>query len=288
MNKICLNCGEEFKTNNSKRKYCGRKCYSETINKKVLVVCSNCGKKHERQLRDINRYKKLYCSIECRNVHSLVGENSPFYKEKTKKKCVICHKDILVRENRIRENNVCGNKCRKELMRIRCLEEKANRIVKSCSYCGKDIKRSKSDYKNKKLYFCNRVCKHNWQRENLFKENAYAWKGGNLSLSVFIRTNEKYLKIRNLCYERDHFRSILLSKNKKLNHHHLKSLSIIIRENNITKENWEDFSNLLFDINNVVTLAEEEHLLFHSIYGKITTKDQFEEFKNNYLRKYND
>jgi len=91
-----------------------------------------------------------------------------------------------------------------------------------------------------------------------------------------------------LCFERDNYTSILsgIGGNKgfgRLNHHHLQPLSEIISQNNITKDNWRDYLELLYDIDNVVTLLESEHILFHTKYGKAASQEKFEEFKNNYL-----
>lgn len=47
-------------------------------------------------------------------------------------------------------------------------------------------------------------------------------------------------------------------------------------------DNWREYKYVLFDIDNVVTLTDKEHKLFHSIYGKVASPENFEEFRLNF------
>ena len=77
------------------------------------------------------------------------------------------------------------------------------------------------------------------------------------------------------------YKSILSGKEGRIEHHHLTPMSILIKIYKITKDNWRNNKNILFDVDNTVTITEKEHKLFHSIYGKVTTPNQFNMFKKN-------
>lgn len=287
MVKICENCGEEFK-GNKKRRFCSKKCYGESISTSKVVECLYCGKEVIKQLKDVKRYSKLYCSIECRNKHALVGNNSPRYKERVSKKCSICGKDIEVTQARNVDFNVCSEECRILLLKVFAKNKKNNREIAKCSFCGKDIDRSPYKTKYKKSLFCNNECKSDWQKINQTGESNPSWKGGKTNLDYTIRNSLEYYKTRDDCFKRDNYSSILsdIGGNTgmgRLNHHHLVPISFLINNNGINKNNWREFKHILFDINNVVTLLESEHIFFHKLNGKVSSKEQFEEFKNNKL-----
>lgn len=287
MIKICENCGEEFK-GSKKRKFCSKKCYGESVSTSQIVKCPYCGKERIRQLKDIKRYSKLYCSIECRNKHALVGSNSPKYKERVLKNCFVCDKQIEVTQARNVESNVCSEECRIALLRIFAEGKKINREIVKCSFCGDDIDRSPYKIKYKKNLFCNKKCKSDWQKINQIGENNPSWKGGKTSLDDTIRASAEYYEARKICYKRDNYSSILSgvggnTGKGRLNHHHLTPISYLINKYEINKDNWREFKDILFDVNNIVTLLESEHILFHKLNGKVSTKEQFEEFKNNKL-----
>ena len=104
MIKICENCGKEFESNYSKKRFCCRKCYNEFIQKnrqtkkvtcpicgnefhqkrigqiyccnkckmiaaqnRIECVCEYCGKSFERIVSEVNKNTHHYCSNECRN-----------------------------------------------------------------------------------------------------------------------------------------------------------------------------------------------------------------------------
>ena len=50
----------------------------------------------------------------------------------------------------------------------------------------------------------------------------------------------------------------------------------------INHSNWQEYQDILFDINNVVTLAEQEHKQFHKQHGKVTTPEQFTWFRDSF------
>lgn len=101
-------------------------------------------------------------------------------------------------------------------------------------------------------------------------EKSYLWKGGITEEHQQVRVSREYKSWRTSCFKRDNWRCQLSGNKGYVVVHHL--------------ENFADNPELRFDINNGITLSIDIHLLFHSIYGsKNNTKEQFEEFKKDYL-----
>ena len=80
--------------------------------------------------------------------------------------------------------------------------------------------------------------------------------------------DKKFVKWAKQVKKRDNFTCQICSKgNVYLNSHHMNS--------------WDTFVEERYNLNNGITLCQEDHERFHSIYGKgHNTKHQFEEFKN--------
>jgi len=75
MEKVCEYCGDSYKTDNSKRKYCSRKCVEESQKRRVTVKCNVCLKDFE--LKKSSDRNTKHCSMECRRkgkYHKLKNE----------------------------------------------------------------------------------------------------------------------------------------------------------------------------------------------------------------------
>jgi len=117
MDRKCLFCkktlvkqDKESKTQYINRKYCNRKCYSDSHGT-IKTNCNNCGKPVSRNLAEVKKSKsgKLFCSRSCsssvanklrngaKNPNYLNGKGS--YRQKAlnyyKNKCEICGYDII-------------------------------------------------------------------------------------------------------------------------------------------------------------------------------------------------
>lgn len=65
--------------------------------------------------------------------------------------------------------------------------------------------------------------------------------------------------------------------------HHIISMSSLLKQHNITKDNWKDYKATLFDLNNVVVLEKSVHRKFHKIYGNGTDQEQLSEYSSKYI-----
>lgn len=95
---------------------------------------------------------------------------------------------------------------------------------------------------------------------------SHWWKGGITTKNELDRKQKEYRLWRKFCFERDIF---TCQKHKtrggKLNAHHI--------------NNFSDYPELRFSVDNGITLSEKAHKEFHKIYGtKNNTQYQLQEF----------
>jgi len=61
----------------NKHKFCSNKCRSESINKKIKVVCLNCSKEFNKYLNQVKKFPNHFCSNSCsctyQNTHKTTG-----------------------------------------------------------------------------------------------------------------------------------------------------------------------------------------------------------------------
>lgn len=151
-----------------------------------------------------------------------------------------------------------------------------------CEYCGKEYR----VYKKKNTFshggnprkYCSRECANRARIGKYIKDKSPNWLGGLTTLQDLIRKSIDYIRAREQCFKRDGYKSIISGKNGKLEHHHLIPISILIKEFNLTKDNWRNYKPILFNLNNLVTLTKSEHRCFHALYGHTTSPKEFEEF----------
>lgn len=87
------------------------------------------------------------------------------------------------------------------------------------------------------------------------------WKGGITKVKASIRTCEKYRKWCLSIFRRDNFSCVDCGDNRggNLNAHHIKSVSLILKENNIITLDSALLCEELWDINNGKTLCIDCH-----------------------------
>jgi len=95
------------------------------------------------------------------------------------------------------------------------------------------------------------------------------WKGGITSINILIRNSANYKLWRKACFQRDNFtcQKYGISGGRLVVHH---------------INNFADFPELRFAIDNGITLSEKAHREFHKRYGKHNnTREQLNEFLKN-------
>jgi len=103
------------------------------------------------------------------------------------------------------------------------------------------------------------------------------------SINDLIRKTDRYEQWRTACFEAANYTCAISGIcGHSLNVHHIISLKTIRDTYNITKENYTEFYDELFDINNGIVLTEELHKKLHITYGKNPTPEQLKEFMASY------
>jgi len=78
MIKTCLQCGKQFKTRSSKRKFCSIECGYENKRRRIKVKCDYCGKEFVKRIYEVNRKNHNFCSKACFGKwcsENMVGKN---------------------------------------------------------------------------------------------------------------------------------------------------------------------------------------------------------------------
>jgi len=172
----------------------------------------------------------------------------------------------------------CSKKCANEALtnkRPRC---KTGKIDK-CVVCGNKFYRHKYN-KNKK--YCSIKCKSidmigrkssEFTRTKSSKshkgDKSYLWKGGLTEKNKSIRNSIEYRLWREAVFARDNWTCQRYRiKGGKLAPHHI--------------QNFSQYPELRFAIDNGITLSDTAHQAFHNKYGrKNNTREQLIEFLNN-------
>lgn len=290
--KRCMICGKSIWVTPSQlklgKKYCSPECQARGRNYKIKYVrkkkkslvkyCKNCGKKFQV---DWHKGENIFCNRQC-----YYDYKKKEAQKEIKIKCNYCGKIESFSLSRKVGNKPYAYKwtngkkilktyCSKECAELAKMKPREKRI---CLNCGIEFDVLPMPSRDGCDLLCSKKCQYEYYRN----EKAFRWDGGKTNLVDTIRKSTTYINCRNKCFERDGWHSILSGKNGDIEHHHLLSLSILLKKYKITKENWRNFQSVLFNKDNVVTLATKEHNDFHSKYGKVTTPEQFKEFKEQF------
>lgn len=103
-------------------------------------------------------------------------------------------------------------------------------------------------------------------------------------INTFIRkgTKEYDIWVTTCLQKADYTCFVSGEKGKRLNVHHLIPLSVLIKTNNITIDNYKEYSSILFNINNGIVLSEDIHKELHSCYGLDLTLEHIVDYKQYY------
>jgi hypothetical protein len=238
---------------------------------KIKLECHGCGKEIFRYPSAISRRNGYnYCSLKCRD---------KIRRQLPDKHCEVC--GVLFRPKGRRDaHRFCSRACN--------LIWRVSQVVyvkMKCEFCGRVFLPKQNrpysrwvDGKPIRKKYCSKECVDNARVGRWVKDKCPAWKGGTTSLQDTIRKSPAWMDCRTAVFERDGYKSVISNENGPLAHHHLTAIAILLNKHGVTKENWRDKADVLFDLSNAVTLMAEEHKDFHSQYGKVTTPDQFHEY----------
>jgi 5-methylcytosine-specific restriction endonuclease McrA len=138
---------------------------------------------------------------------------------------------------------------------------KGGKIEKVCLFCG--TKFYVYPYL-KEQKFCSYECY--WKSQHKRGEDSQNWKGGLTPKDKLIRNSIEFRLWREAVFARDNYTCQVCDQyGGNLNAHHI--------------NNFAEFPELRFAIDNGITLCEKCHKEFHKKYGiKNNTKEQLEEF----------
>ena len=320
--KKCKSCGKlklMIKFTKDKRRDGGRtnKCYNckNKNRKKYKHICKYCNEEFKGEKN------QQFCNEECYGKwqsENLVGENNPRYGKEGLKgknnpnwkggevlvKCDYCGEDKYIKqcESERSKHHFCDKECYNKWQKNNPIKGKDSprysRIETECDYCGKTIPVAEFDWQYYEHHFCNNECQYKWRSENIKGKSHPNWKGGITLISDHLRKYIKPWKINSMEY--CNYKSIISGKRFNHIHHVNKNFSEILeltfKISNIeiketiveyTSEELEKLEKICLMLHYFfgpgVCLTEEEHKLFHSLYGKHdNTKEQFKEFEERF------
>lgn len=116
-------------------------------------------------------------------------------------------------------------------------------------------------------------------RERFRGSNSPVWKGENRKTVRTEREDPEYRDWRKAVFIRDHFTCQICGA------HNYKGRNKTVRLISHHLNCFKDFPEERTDVNNGITLCESCHNRFHSLYGKCSTKEQFEDYLRQ-IKKY--
>lgn len=247
----CLFCNKEISLApweiKSGKKYCSPQC-DKNHRKKIrigrdTVICEICGRTFIGTIPGCR-----FCSKECQGKYLAVkykgrpsmnpgmihkkGKDSPLYKERIERECKVCHKIFLVRRSDI--SITLGE-------------------PNPASYCSR------------KCFGLDRR-----------GASSPVWKGGLLSETQYLRQKlhamPEYKEWRQKVFKRDYGTCVKCGTIGDIECHHIKHVSLIIKENNLTTTEQARECKELWDPANGQTLCKRCHRKTDS-YGRQTIKD---------------
>ena len=271
--RICKTCGKQFEILSSEIKkraadYCSKKCYFDSLNKNIILICHFCNKKFTVKFSRRNEAK--FCSHKCyaqflkSNVPSHLKNtqfkkgNLPFYPKTNDVTliCQYCNKSFIRNEAYIARNpsKYCSLKCANQvswknvagywtgkkqpeemLKRLSILRKgkipwnKQKSIFKICKICGKKFKTH--NCRKDIAKYCSYKCAGIANSRYNRGEKNWNWKGGKCNIKKRLWCSLKYQQWRQQVYLRDNFTCQKCGiKGGKLHAHHKKSVSKLIDE----------------------------------------------------------
>ena len=274
---FCAYCKKEFNRKPSeicKNNYCCKECYKNAISEKKelhanykggkYVKCKQCGKDTYKTPSQLENNKHSFCSIECLGKwrsENLTGENASNYKNALIHRiCPICNKEFTTYDKiQVCCSSKCGNKNKEKQLELKC------------EYCKETFTRQENyvywhNIRGLDKMFCSNKCKNKYytgESNPKYIKDRFLLKDNNHS----IRQSKEMSDWRKSVYKRDDYTCQMCGdKSSKGNH-------LVLNAHHI--ERFVDNKDLIFDVNNGITLCERCHKL---TYRK--EKEFEQQFKN--------
>lgn len=219
-------------------------CGDEQREEKPKTYCLNCHKGKYQEWHQCecgkwfhpDRLSKKYCSQECHYKYmpkgGKKGKHYPHLQRARIASCPICGKEFrAIHEYKGRKSVYCSKECWSK----RATEDR------ECPICGKKFQTST---KRNKIY-CSNDCRNLAYRKRKGAQSNF-WQGGRTKESDLLRTSAQYKEWRLSVFKRDNFTCKKCGQRKRnIEAHHMKERC--------------KFPELIFDIDNGVTLCHECH-----------------------------
>lgn len=166
-----------------------------------------------------------------------------------------------LRRARIATCPICGNKFRavkdqtgkfggkirlQKYCSKECWSKRNPPLCKKCYYCGIEF----MTYERATKVYCTKQCRDMDYRERFKGENSHNWKGGKTKKNKVRRTRKAYREWREQVFKRDNYTCHDCGAKKTyLQAHHEKHV--------------KDYPELIYDVNNGITLCVECHQKKH-------------------------
>lgn len=85
MEKICKICGRSF-NGRKNALFCSRDCFFVSKDKKVEVICENCGKQFKKHKYRVDQDERHFCSQKCYSEYKRKSDHGGWTEEQRKKK----------------------------------------------------------------------------------------------------------------------------------------------------------------------------------------------------------
>lgn len=230
-NKICPICNTQFWCNKARSKtYCSSHCADIGTRTTVDTICTICGKTYQRKQHQIKKGQQNYCSYECWLISGRTTVN-----------CGHCNKSVII--TKFYANYVKKTYCSKECQKA---DRKGYQI--KCRKCDKLFYIEPNQLGRK--FYCSQRCYHN---------------GENTPFIIMIRNLILYRSWRAEVFKRDHNKCMNPDCPYKregkviIEAHHIKELSVILRQYNVKTIDDAIKCDVLWDLENGVTLCKWCH-----------------------------
>ncbi len=193
------------------------------------------------------------------------------------KSCEVCGKNfvIIVRHSFDKNRKTCSLKCQSRLFRKtikKTWDKKAPKIVKKCLYCGKKLRLSKWEIKEKN--YCSHSCR---AKASLTGKISNNYKNGRYKSNGYIRKlSKKHPQADSDGYIEEH----RLVMEKKLGRY-LKTNEEVHHKNGVRDDN---------KIENLKVLSSSEHIRLHKLgnknwLGKHHTEETKERMRKSWMKR---